>query len=148
LIVELDDKRFRFDDVVQNGCFLLPVGSSLKPFFFVTDRVTRRLGKNIHPIFFEKIAQTVAKTKMTNFLHQSHSESQKHVYLTTRTTNYKYLGKNVKKCQSEKEHENLATYGVTYSTKKFPWVFKSSPNGEILPNLVTLLTNSLHSLLG
>jgi len=72
----------------------------------------------------KKIAKTVSKTKMTIFLHQIHSESQKHVHLTTRTANYKYLGKNVKKCQSEKEHQNLATYGATYSTKKFTWVFK------------------------
>jgi hypothetical protein len=62
LIVELDNKRLGFDDAVQNGCFLLSVGSSLKPFFFVTDRVTRRLGKIFTKFFLKKIAQTVAKT--------------------------------------------------------------------------------------
>jgi hypothetical protein len=81
----------------------------------------------------KKIAKTVSKTKMTIFLHQIHSESQKHVHLTTRTANYKYLGKNVKNAKVKRNTKIWPLMGLLIPPKSSPGFSKVAQMVKFCP---------------
>ena len=107
--------------------------------------------------FEKKVAQFLEKPKYlqqsqfqkSKYLHQSTFQISKYLQQSLFQTS-KYLHqtwfwnglfrwKSKKNFYFKKYPKILPFFWATFSKKKSPWSTKSSPNGEISPNLVTLL---------